>query len=410
MQHLNPSGADSKNTDHRQPSISVLAIDDDDAVRESIVACLEDNGYRVFEARNGKEGIDAFRLHKPDVILCDLRMPDIDGLEVLEIVTRESPRTPIIVISGAGLIQDVVEALRLGAWDYLVKPIPDLTMLEHAVKSVLRRSHLEQENNQYREELDTINRELESNLLRLQEDTELGKQAQLQLLPEPSGRYGEYQFSHTVIPSLYLSGDFLDYFAIDDRYLGFYIADVSGHGSSSAFVTMMLKSFINQPLRQYRIYKQQTILDPATVLQNLNTEVLQANLGKYLTMFYAVVDREREVLRYSIGGHYPRPILLGDRGKPKIIEGNGFPIGLFDWAKYESQEINLPKRFTLSMFSDGLLEVLANPNDEDKEKWLLNMCRSHKVTIANIVEQLRSTCKKAPPDDITLFMLQRKTR
>lgn len=134
--------------------ITVLSIDDEAFVQESISEFLKDNGYRVLLAGNGKVGLEVFRSKRPDIVLVDLRMPEIDGLDVLAAVTKESPETPLIVISGTGDIQDVIDALRLGAWDYLVKPISDLLVLDHAIEKCLERALLLKENKRYREHLE----------------------------------------------------------------------------------------------------------------------------------------------------------------------------------------------------------------------------------------------------------------
>jgi signal transduction histidine kinase len=134
--------------------VNILSIDDEALIRESITDYLEDSGYKVLQAENGKQGLEVFRKEHPDIILVDLRMPEIDGLDVLTAVTRESPGTPVIVVSGTGVIQDVIDALRLGAWDYLVKPISDLAVLEHAVVKCLERAQLLKENQLYREHLE----------------------------------------------------------------------------------------------------------------------------------------------------------------------------------------------------------------------------------------------------------------
>lgn len=132
----------------------VLAIDDDQAVRESLGNFLEDFDYAVLHARDGLEGIEMFELHKPDIVMVDLRMPRMDGLQVLAKLTADAPETPVMVISGAGDIRDVVDALRKGAWDYLIKPIQDMNILLHALETCLERARLIQENRKYQTSLE----------------------------------------------------------------------------------------------------------------------------------------------------------------------------------------------------------------------------------------------------------------
>ncbi|MCK5075044.1 MAG: response regulator, partial [Calditrichia bacterium] len=128
--------------------------DDEDFIRQSFCAYLEDFGYTVFEAANGREGLDVFRKEKINLILVDLRMPEIDGLEVLDTVKNESPDTPVIVVSGTGVIGDVVDALHKGAWDYILKPIQEMSVLIHAVEKALERANLINENREYQEHLE----------------------------------------------------------------------------------------------------------------------------------------------------------------------------------------------------------------------------------------------------------------
>ncbi len=383
---------------------TILAIDDDPLVRQSIVMYLEDCGYDVLEAENGQEGIEVYREHSPDLILCDIRMPELSGMQVLEVVTKESPDVPVIMISGAGMINDVVESLRLGALDYLVKPISDLGVLGHAVKQALTKKQLEFENQLFRTELEKANQELQNNLNVLQKDQEAGRRAQLQLLPPPESTIGDYEFLHTVIPSLNVSGDFLDYFEIDNRHIGFYIADVSGHGSASAFVTMMLKSLFNQPIRNYRISKDRTILSPKRVLEYLNQEILSANVSKHVTVFYAVIDTQLKKLDYGIAGHFPRPMLITD-GNKYIIEHRGFPVGMFDWASFEEHQVSIDKEFSICLFSDGVLECM-NEEGIAEEQQLLALDINHDSKIEDVVQQLNVRNTDKIPDDVSLFIVR----
>ena len=132
----------------------ILTIDDVRTVRSSFRYFLEDYDFEVIEADRGAIGLELFMQYKPDLVLLDLLMPEMDGLSVLEKITEISPQTPVIVISGTKSISDVVEALRLGACDYLLKPIEDLSVLLHSVNSALERTRLRRENQSYREHLE----------------------------------------------------------------------------------------------------------------------------------------------------------------------------------------------------------------------------------------------------------------
>ncbi|MCF6178462.1 MAG: EAL domain-containing protein [Geopsychrobacter sp.] len=134
--------------------IRILTIDDEENIRSSFRLFLEDFDYEVIEAKNGREGLQLFESEKPDLVLCDLRMPEIDGLEVLSKIRETSPDTPIIVASGTGVIGDAIEAVRRGAWNYLLKPIQDLSTLQHAIEQALERARLIKENRAYQVRLE----------------------------------------------------------------------------------------------------------------------------------------------------------------------------------------------------------------------------------------------------------------
>ena len=132
----------------------VLTVDDDEFVREILAAYLEDSGYEVLQAENGRLGLETFRQEAPDLVMLDLRMPEMDGLEVLGHITQESPDTPVILVSGMGTIGDAIKALKLGAWDYIAKPIHDMGVLEHAVNKALERAEFIEQRKRYREHLE----------------------------------------------------------------------------------------------------------------------------------------------------------------------------------------------------------------------------------------------------------------
>lgn len=142
----------------------ILVIDDEVYIRDSVIGLLEDFEFDVIDAENGRIGVERFEKEQPDLVLCDLRMPEMDGLEVLANIVKKSPQTPIIIVSGAGNIADTVEALRLGAWDYIIKPIQDMNVLYHAVNKAFERADFIEEKRRYQKELEEANKELNISL------------------------------------------------------------------------------------------------------------------------------------------------------------------------------------------------------------------------------------------------------
>ncbi len=136
--------------------VKILIIDDEESIRSSFTHYLEDNDFDVLSAVNGRIGLEIIVKEQPDLVLSDLRMPEIDGFEVLRQSRQISPDMPVIVISGANRVDDAVEALKLGAWDYLIKPVKDFSILGHAVNKALERARLLKENRGYQEHLEKL--------------------------------------------------------------------------------------------------------------------------------------------------------------------------------------------------------------------------------------------------------------
>ncbi|HRP18601.1 MAG TPA: response regulator, partial [Ginsengibacter sp.] len=97
---------------------SILIIDDEAAIRKTLSEILGYEGYTVEEASDGEEGLRKFSKKKVDVVLCDAKMPKVDGIEFLERARKINPEVPVIVISGHGNIDTAVEAVKKGAFDY----------------------------------------------------------------------------------------------------------------------------------------------------------------------------------------------------------------------------------------------------------------------------------------------------
>jgi phosphoserine phosphatase RsbU/P len=387
-------------------SATLLIIDDDEVVRASLAAYLEDSGFHVLQAANGLQGLEVFQREQPDLVVCDLRMPQVDGLELIRRINALEVETPVIVVSGAGVMTDAVEALRLGAADYLIKPLEDLAVLEHSVRRALDRAHLRQENRRYREKLEAANRELQASLHLLQEDQNAGRQVQMNMLPETPWKVDGLQFAHQIIPSLYLSGDFVDYFRVDERRVAFYLADVSGHGASSAFVTVLLKFMTTRLLYESRRGGRLREFKPSEVLAHINRGLINCKLGKHVTMLGGVIDEQSGELNYSIGGHLPLPVLFSE-GQAQYLSGRGLPVGLFEEADYADHKLKLPESFSLTLLSDGILDLLPGETLHEKEAALPELVVSAGGTLEGLRRVLGLANLADMPDDIALLVLSR---
>lgn len=149
------------------PPVRLLTVDDEEAIRCGIAAYFEDSGYQVSEASDGLAGLELIRQSRPDIVITDLRMPRMDGLELIDSVTAEFENLPIIVLSGTGVLADAIDALRRGAWDYLTKPIQDLAELEIIVQRSLERARLIADNRSYQSNLEALVEERTAQLRKL---------------------------------------------------------------------------------------------------------------------------------------------------------------------------------------------------------------------------------------------------
>ncbi|MEH6556379.1 MAG: fused response regulator/phosphatase [Oceanicoccus sp.] len=381
----------------------LLLIDNDDVERESVAAYLKGAGFIVLEARNVSQGLDLLADHQPEVVLCDLNAPGTDA-GALRAIKSDFADTPVIVMATDGVMSDVVWALRYGAADYLIKPIADMEVLEHAISRCQEQSQLRQQNLDYRQKLEQANLGLQQSLKVLELDQLAGREVQLKMLPPSTKQFGKYQFSHRIIPSFYLSGDFVDYFMVGNDFVVYFIADVSGHGASSAFVTVLLKNMFARKRSDYLHQNDISILSPAAMLDIANRNLLNTDIGKHATLCVGVIDLRTDTLCYSVAGHLPLPMLTVD-GSTEYLQTEGMPVGLFETAEYTEATIPLPANAVLTLFSDGILEVISVKGVLGQEKYLLKQLSNGPDSIDGVLDDLGLSKIDEVPDDIAVLLI-----
>ena len=268
---------------------------------------------------------------------------------------------------------DIIRLMRLGVADVLVRPILKQDFLD-AVARVNSHQRLYSSNLSYSRKLERVNKKLRENLDILKMDHLAGRQVQKSLLPRDPIRHRGYEVTHTIIPSLYLSGDFVAYNLTFDRFILFFIADVSGHGASSAFVTILLRFILKRIIRRHvRDNDMQPLLRaPEGFMEHVNRQLLATGLEKQVTMFGGAIDTDTHVMRYAVAAQMPMPVFITG-SDARFLSGKGKILGLFEDAHWRIEEMVLPETFQLVMVSDGLLETLPGDNLEAQEQKLLEI-------------------------------------
>lgn len=145
--------------DPRQPAEripTILVVDDDPVARTAVCGYLREAGYAVREAGGGADALILFGTRGADAVLLDWRMPGKGGAEVLPRIAAQDPTVPVIVVSGISEVRELARALRLGAWDFVIKPIEDMAVLDRALVRCLLRAELLREQGRRRETLEDL--------------------------------------------------------------------------------------------------------------------------------------------------------------------------------------------------------------------------------------------------------------
>lgn len=400
----------------------IMIVDDTVENLSLLNKLLSEQDYDVSLFPKAELALQALKLTPPDLILLDINMPGMNGFEFCEEIKKdeEYQDIPVIFLSAMQNLKDKVNAFQAGGIDYITKPFQFdevLARVKTHIKLRIQQRQLEENYSRLQKlekrvekrtvELEVSNKALEDSLKKLEKDEEAGRLVQFKLLPQNNKIIAGYKFEYCLRPSLYMSGDFVDYFDIDEDYAAFYITDVSGHGAASAFVTFLLKSFINSCRDNYRAKHDDLIINPEALLSKFNQSLYEEELDKYITMFYGLLVKNENKLIFANGGHFPFPFMCHD-GDVQWISEKSNPVGMFDFAKYKNVSIPLPDNFTFTVFSDGILEVISEKNIKLQIEYLKNVVNDKNLDINKLVDKLTLNGDAPLLDDITILSLKRR--
>ncbi|MDO6707141.1 response regulator [Photobacterium sp. 1_MG-2023] len=232
----------------------VLIVEDDPVFRRMITGFLQSQGCETREAEDGLAGLRALRDGIPDILLCDLAMPVLTGMEFVEEVSLQYPMVPVIVISGTGEMADVANALRHGVKDFLVKPLDNIMVLKAALMSVLKAQDNSAEYSDFSSQLlqhDTaVDDELKWHIEELESNPDIARELLVGLMPETQSRQGDWQLNYCVLQSAEVLPVLLDYTWLMDGRLAFYLLDAESGGRRGAATVLLIRALFNDYLRK----------------------------------------------------------------------------------------------------------------------------------------------------------------
>lgn len=385
--------------------MEALIVSNDERTISYLSAELNAKQIDVLIAASNETALDLVKMRKPWVVFADILGKGIDAVSLLRALEKDRPEISVVGISRRYDAEEAISLLRRGIRDYLAMPLQGQQKLIHKAihRAVIRARGIVS----YMSEHDLLAQQkasISKELLQLQEDQEAGRFVQLKLFPKNPLQLSSFEFSHRIFPSLYLSGDFIDYYPLDENRSFFYFADVSGHGASSAFITMMLKTVSHRWVIDMK--KQKVEISPASFINHINKEMMKVQLGKHMTLFCGVLDDQKNTLCYSVAAHYPKP-RVRNGGQMFSLEESALPVGVFKDAEFKDYQLEVKEDFAMFLFSDGVMEVLEQEDLAAKEQMLYECIDKSNADISYICDDFNLDDTNALPDDISILLIKR---
>lgn len=240
----------------------VLLVDDDPIFRRITASILCVQGYEVLEAENGLEGLKQLREFEPDLILCDLAMPVLNGIEFVEEVSLEYPSLPIIVVSATEEMSDVAKALRFGIKDFLPKPISDPTNLTDAIENTLEDADCHVGDSRdfasqwFRVDSGDMpeEQELHWHLDHLENNPNAARDLLHALLPDKDTSQGDWKCSYRLLQSADIMPLVFDYAWLMNGQFIFYLVDSDSIHGQGASTTLLVRALFHDYLRNLKSF------------------------------------------------------------------------------------------------------------------------------------------------------------
>jgi serine phosphatase RsbU (regulator of sigma subunit) len=379
----------------------LLLVEDSLTMRRMIAAMLEDEGYAVATAADGREGLEKARAEAPELILTDYEMPELDGPALCRALKADPDlrALPVVMLTTLGATESKVLGLDAGADDYIEKP-----KSPQEVQEVFARIRAQLRIADLRRELAERNRQLEAAQAKLELELNLARKVQLGLMPAPPRSRGLPRLAVRYRPASALGGDVYDFTRLENDALGILVADISGHGVNAALLSGMVK-ILAAPLAAAG-------LPPGKVLGGLDSAAEQYfPEGYFCTAFYLLINENTGAFDFAGIGH-PAAIIVGPGGT-RTLESEPGLIGVGMVGEMESGSGTLAPGESMLIYTDGLPDAMNSedrPFGNDRIRAVLEESR-HLLEPGAILDRIEAAVAShvgasAPHDDINLVLVQ----
>lgn len=324
------------------PGNTVVVVDDEIRITEILKLYLERTGFKVLACANGKEAFDIIKEHRPDVIISDLMMPEIDGTVLCQMVKTDAElNNPyFIMLTAKSTVDSKIQGLKIGADDYITKPF-NVKEVVARVNSAMRIKALQNEVMEKNLVLEKFKATMENELF-------LAGKFQSSLVPERGDIAEKVKLNYVYSPAIHVGGDIFDVKNTRSGKIAFFIADVTGHGIVAALISGMIKLSFVQAISETD--------SPSEIAGKINKDIYSTTTEEHFaSMFLGCLDIESGVLKYVRAGH-PAPYLISEK-EIKELDAPGFLVGIMDGINLEEISVNVHVRDKILLFTDGITEA-----------------------------------------------------
>ncbi len=362
---------------------TLLLISDQPTAPPLLAGLVEDLGLRLQVETDPRALFQFPDIRRIDLVFIIVRPDEPMGWNILQLVaqTIAIAHLPLVAVGEHLSDQDRVRAFQLGAVECLSLdlPIEELRVRVRLLTSAKER--LDQIVDQSVQAI-LVARQLRQSVSKIDEELRLARRLQMDFLPRTMPEIGRTRFAARLYPAGWVAGDFYDVFRLDERHVGFYIADAVGHGVPAALLTIFVKHSLQTKRIVGRSYE---LIPPGEALALFNADLISADLHQspFISMVYCVIDVETGVMNYARAGH-PRPLLLEGQTAPRELPGDGPLLGVMSNAVFEPAEYKFEPGQRLLLYTDGVercqndgiigteafLQVAARENQAGREVYL----------------------------------------